>query len=466
MISFERVNKMKIHLTVLLVTLTLLLCACGAESDPSHITDTDSVIMSNSASVFNTSPTTVLLNTEESSTTIASESRLDAFPSSPISAVRDGVLRWGLSRYFTYSESGIYTIIWNQSGRQGGAFAVYCNMHADSFVKLCSRPDCMHEDADCNAFLGQSNRHPLYYYKGYVYFIVDTATQFSQKMDGSGGWDNNPPSVWRMDPDGNNKTFIFHLMSKEEWGGGLAYGGTLFTNGFVQMSFYSVAPDGEMTEVIRTYSLDSPDSNFNWPANVNQIMAYDGESILINGAVMRKDQNEKGTPLYSGLYRWDEDRKTFQTIGDWPLSYGIGWYGTKNGYLFHDGRVCLWDYSRGNLEPLFETGLKGKKDLYAFPDCIMLTDLAYDVFNPDLETPDHVQINLYDWDYNMLGKCNIETKDKMIVGGIVFGETTDRILFTLVPYANYPTHYINKSDFGKEVIPVYKYHYPEIDLTE
>ena len=82
-----------------------------------------------------------------------------------------------------------------------------------------------------------------------------------------------------------------------------------------------------------------------------------------------------------------------------------------------------------------------------------------------METPDHVQINLYDWDYNMLGKCNIETKDKMIVGGIVFGETTDRILFTLVPYANYPTHYINKSDFGKEVIPVYKYHYPEIDLS-
>lgn len=40
--------------------------------------------------------------------------------------------------------------------RNGGTYLLYNDDGSDTFIKLCGRADCTHDNPDCNAYIGGS----------------------------------------------------------------------------------------------------------------------------------------------------------------------------------------------------------------------------------------------------------------------------------------------------------------------
>ncbi|MBQ7145785.1 MAG: hypothetical protein IJR95_03350 [Lachnospiraceae bacterium] len=246
----------------------------------------------------------------------------------------------------------------------------------------------------------------------------------------------------------------------------MGYGGIVFSKGYVQVRFIDVDNDGNTIAFTRVYSLESSGDMAKWDEKADQIMAYDGTEIIVNGLSQHQKKDNTGIPIFAGLYGWDPEASVFRYIGERPTDYGSGWYGAKEGYAFCNGFLCRWDYATEKFEPLFDTDLEGKKDLYVFSEGLLLTDMFFDYYDQDAEISNTIHFNFYDWEFKLTGKCELSIEGKHLIGGIVFSETADRILFTLASFANYPTHYINKADLGTGEIKMHEYYYPDLNLPE
>lgn len=371
---------------------------------------------------------------------------------------KERVSQWRIgidSTRFTLSETGIYTVCREKTG----FYVLYCDLHSDTFVKLCGRPDCPHNNSDCDANLGFDFTPPLGYYQEALYYIRP------QTMIAD---DLAPPALMRMDKDGRNKRELTYCCPKEETDlNGL--GGFQFAQGYVEGNFSKVNERGEVEIHYRYTSLESPDV-FRENALISglpgdqpvyrNIYASDGEGIICQEDPFHLKHEEPMQKIYS----WDPVSDSLREIGEIPAAPGV--FNRHTGYYFENGYAMQWDYEKKTGIPLFDTGIKENALLVPFPDCIAV----YDYHGFLSEKPSDgvtVSFRFFDWNYAFLGECQLKIAEpQTFYGNHIFGETEDRILIIKNPITALPDYYINKSDFGSGEIVLNEYHYPEMDLLE
>ena len=400
-----------------------------------------------SSCVNNTEPPTS--STMEETTTISLLKENPLISQERVSQWRIGIN----STFFTLSETGVYTVCSEKTGN----YVLYCDLHSDTFVKLCSRPDCPHNNSDCDANLGGDFIPPLCYYRDALYYIRP------QTMIAD---DWIPATLIQMDKDGRNKRELVYCYPEDEIGlSGLA--GVQFAQGFIEGDFSKVNNQGKLEVHCRYTSLQSPDVF--WESALISgrpeeqpvyriIYASDGDGIICQGDLLHSNYEN---PLKK-IYAWNPDNDSLQEIGEIPATPGV--FNRHTGYYYENGYAMQWDYEKKSGTPLFDTGIRGNALLVPFPDCIV----AYEYWGRLPEKPSEgvtVKIRFFDWNYAFLGECQLRIEESLsFYGNHIFGETEDRILIIKDPINSLPDYYINKSELGSGDIILHEYHYPEIDL--
>ena len=108
---------------------------------------------------------------------------------------------------------GVYSVWTNESGRRLIQMIYFCPAGESTFYPLCSKPDCRHDDENCNAYAGIA----FGYCSGYLYTAVKNLPQ--QRYD-----------VVRMNPDGTERTVVTRVPCPSDAGGVTArfHGGKLY----------------------------------------------------------------------------------------------------------------------------------------------------------------------------------------------------------------------------------------------
>lgn len=130
-------------------------------------------------------------------------------------------------------------------GSEIGIFVNFCPRGGNTFYPLCSKPNCMHKDKNCNAYAGNC----FGYYDGALYAVIDGVG----KLD-----------VIKMNPDGTDHQAVASLKLKQM--GGYEYDfhhGKLllrsqnsFAAGFEELSDYLITmdlSDASQTEPLAEY---------------------------------------------------------------------------------------------------------------------------------------------------------------------------------------------------------------------
>ncbi|MBR3382590.1 MAG: hypothetical protein IKG85_06080 [Clostridia bacterium] len=77
----------------------------------------------------------------------------------------------------------------------------------DVWIPLCSKPNCMHNDEDCNAVLEGHAGGRIWLYGQHIYYVSDYSSLWRMRLDGSG---HEKLKTFEVDPGGYVGTFFFH----------------------------------------------------------------------------------------------------------------------------------------------------------------------------------------------------------------------------------------------------------------
>lgn len=382
---------------------------------------------------------------------------------------KERVSRWRtcLNLNFTLSETGIYTTVSEKSGD----YILYCDLQSDTFVKLCGRPDCLHTDVNCDAYLGEYEvASPIGYYQGALYYIRGITYEMEE---GGKSFKPVPATLMKMDKDGRNKTELVYCYREEEKDISTT-GDFKFTHGYVEGNFGKVNSQGEVVINRRYTSLETPDYFADCPTindlaennkTVNSaVFSGYGEDILCTKDLMQYMYDDLSLEPLRKMYCWDPAGETLKEIGEIPYIFGT--YSRQTGYYYENGYAMQWDYEKKEGIPLFDTGIKGQGQFLAFPDCIAVYECHDELTEPPTDGL-AVTIRFFDWNYALLDECQFVIEEALsFYGNHIFGETDNRILIIKNGMGSLPDYYIEKSDFGTGNITLHEYHYPDMDLLE
>ena len=456
----------KRYLTGIILAAVLLCTSCGKAPNESAVPGETTSVPGTSAPAPATEPESTAVPTDTESTSVPADtetapgSATAGLPVNPlIPAQRISVYRNGLNQNFHLSETGIYCL----SEEKAGVFILYCDADSDEFIKVCGRPDCLHHDETCDAFLDDTMIPSMGYYNGKIYYIKGREEIISSTPGEPAKL--TPHTLMRMDVDGRNKEELTYCY--EEGMNYTGYGNVSYSNGIVEGYFSSVGTDGTV-ECVRMYTpLDDP--GYFIPTVVNpeiltelreaygSIYAGSSDRILLTGF-----PDEKGDKLYI----WDYKENSIAGTLNKPNASGT--FTAETGYYMEDSTVMQWDYEKQEGHPLFDTGLSAPLALVAFPDCFAVYENYGFVMAGEADVSS-ASIHFYNWDFEHLGECVLQLGERSgsykLYGNYIFGETEDRILLVKDALNSMlPDYYIEKSDFGRGEITLHEYHYP-LDMS-
>ena len=453
----------RLYSLIFILVLTLLLCAsCAGRTDQTTSAAPDPATSAPSSTASTSTSETTADTAADTTEAPATEPAAVSLPVNPlIPDQRISVCRAGINSNFNLSETGIYCLVQEKKG----TFILYCDKDSDEFIKLCGRPDCLHDDETCDACLYDNMIPSMGYYNGKIYYIKNSEENISS---GAGEQSKQTPhTLMRMDADGRNKEELTYCY--EEGMNYTGYGNVSYSNGIVEGYFSSVGTDGTV-ECVRMYTpLDDP--GYFIPTVVNpeiltelreaygSIYAGSSDRILLTGF-----PDEKGDKLYI----WDYKENSI--AGTLKKPNASGTFTAETGYYMEDSTVMQWDYEKQEGHPLFDTGLSAPLALVAFPDCFAVYENYGFVMAGEADVSS-ASINFYNWDFEHLGECVLQLGERSgsfkLYGNYIFGETEDRILLVKDALNSMlPDYYIEKSDFGRGEITLHEYHYPEMDLLD
>ncbi|MBO4838733.1 MAG: hypothetical protein J5493_05120 [Lachnospiraceae bacterium] len=452
----------KRYLTGIILAAVLLCTSCGKAPNESAVPGETTSVPGTSAPAPATEPESTAVPTDTESTSVPADtetapgSATAGLPVNPlIPAQRISVYRNGLNQNFHLSETGIYCL----SEEKAGVFILYCDADSDEFIKVCGRPDCLHHDETCDAFLDDTMIPSMGYYNGKIYYIKGREEIISSTPGETAKL--TPHTLMRMDADGRNKQELTYCYEEgEDYAGWASVG---YSNGIVECCFSSVGADGQVVSTRMFTRLEDP--GYFIPSAINSELPselrepyggiYSGAEgrILLSGGP--DEEKEK-------LYLWDYDGNSVSLIGNKPM--GPGTFTAGTGYYMDGGTVMQWDYEKQEGTPLFDTGFEAPLALAAFPDCFAVYDNRGVVMpgEPDVTS---AAVRFYSWDFEQLGECELQLGERSggirLYGNYVFGETETRILLVKDALNSLlPDYYIEKADFGTGSIPLHEYHYP------
>ncbi len=356
---------------------------------------------------------------------------------SPVPVKRIGVNRFGVNLVtHAISPDGIYFTInerYSENGITGTrAYIVYADHGSDTFVKLCGRIDCTHDNEDCNAYVAPPCT--LSFYQGYLYAATGETT-------------NRESKLIRMKPDGSDHEVILDLIAfAKDHGGDMVYGFG-FAEGVYLFDTYHWVKQESIADSITLIS--EPLENYRY-----KVDGSEGEPKL-----------RSGTPFYYcgdnpfalyhrtdespaiGAYDLEKDEVTY--LAEHP---GVaGYYDKTAGYYYNDGAICRLDYTTNTEQIMAQTGLSGDYFLFVFPDCMVLTST---------ESAESADKNLYfyNWDYQLIDSVEITFSFQRRLDLILVAETAERIFLSSNEDSS-PTHYIDKAELGTGNVQVHDFKY-------
>lgn len=313
----------------------------------------------------------------------------------------------------------------------------YGDHGSDTIIKLCGRPDCMHNNADCNAFFNRGCS--ICYYDGHLYTV--------QRMS-----DYRNHELIRMDLDGTNRISV---VDTREIGTGFD-GSTmhLVWNGIFSLGLISLNENGEEITDMYYYRLNGSMDGLE-PANMGLPCANDGDHFLVYCT---------GPDGNLGYSRWEHQAQEVTYLTDVGAE---GYYGIEDAWYILDGVIYHDVYEEAGPQAVFDTGLRGYKRLYCYPDCLVVSDsvsMEDKLAGAELNT---IELNFYNWNFEHLGQVELDYPRSSNFVNVICGETPDRIILT-DSASFYPRYYIEKSEFGTGNIEIHAYNLPDLieELSE
>lgn len=349
---------------------------------------------------------------------------------SPVPDRRTGLYRQGsdgAGNLVEYTASGIYYL------SQGDDYLLYCDHDSDTFIPLCSRPDCGHGydlkdyhtcDAYWPAALG------ICFYDGYLYVVMDDADVFCIK---------------RVKPDGTDRELVYTLDA--ELSAYYGWSGVTIWQGVVTYTITSLDDEGNRIDETFFYKLDGSMEKPT-PVQMEYPRGNHGDTFIISGD--------------DGFYAWDGKAAQATYLTEY---LGNGYYTTEEAYVVLDGVISKVTYATGEVEALLDTGLEGTYDLLCYPDCLIVMETLpfVDIVAGTKLEPQHLYF--YNWEFTLLGSLEVEADDAVWPPYTVFFETATRIYLSL-EHTYDPSHYIEKSDFGTGNIVLHKVTLPWLPMLE
>ena len=345
--------------------------------------------------------------------------------SSPVPNIRTGIYsQTGAGNDIEVTDSGIYVLCNAGFGR---SYLLYADHGSDTFVKLCVRPDCEHSNRQCNAYFESSSG---LYYDGSHLFVGEQSASVVK--------------VYQLDPDGGNRTVV---MDNADARNGYRYSSSVtIRNGVCTFSLGKLE-NGNETETAFYYKLDGSMEQPEQALAGYSFSYDDGRNILMVGPGKHAEQ------FQSGRYLWEPDTNTAQWIVDQPERY-YGYVSVNGIYYMDGGQLCFRPAGTEEQEVLFDTGLDGEYELEAYPDFFVVRDtVLWWKEGREEASLDGQTLRFYTWDFEYLGACEIDypVDGSRVYEKIITGETKDR-LYLAAYERGVPQYYIDKSDFGGEII--------------
>ena len=308
-------------------------------------------------------------------------------------------------------------------------FYVYFSSDGISkYVKLCSKPDCLHNDSDCNAYAGANL---ISYYDGYIYYVaIDKFNHylFRMNMDGTGHVNIKPISTTNerytgffehgylyyykgtiFGLAGNTNTVIYKtpVFDNSE---GIAVVDTedndigigkifLFYPLDEYMYFYTYSPDSECS--VCRYSMETGQ----WSEFVNTEMCY--QSVLLDMDKVYRYLNGEG--FYEYTYETGVTEKVAESIGD-------GLYGIS----YNDKYIYAYQYFKEKYSSVFP------------------------------------MFYIFDRQYNLIDSVLFDVEREDYFPPFYVTELEDYVILSSKINSNPPDYYLLKSEFGSGDIKVRK----------
>ena len=343
---------------------------------------------------------------------------------SPVPNKRIGILRSGItSTQYAISPSGIYYLQKDFSDFSNN-YIWYCDHGSDTFVKLCGRADCTHDNADCNAYVYEGSS--LSFYNGYLYVM-------------SGGLvDLKDCQLIRMNPDGSDHIKALDFEEYVKGIGGDMVSCELNTEGyciFTPKQWVTTQSTDDIPEQREEkpmgYYIYKLDGSMEEPRKINPggwLLYNCGDVLLMLGTL--GGDNENG-----GYFHWDieTDSKTFLTKHP-----GVpGYFVKTEAYYFKVGNIIRLDYETQKETVMVNTHLGGNYYLHCFPDCMILAARN----NKDSK------LYIYNWAFELVDTVAISYPHSGRTQHLVVAETAERIILSDRSQGA-PVAYIKKSELG------------------
>ena len=358
-----------------------------------------------------------------------------------ISSRREGVYRESLpySGRFAASDTGLYSFHPVQVNGKSYNVLFYTDYGSDTLVRVCSRPDCAHNDEACDAYLPEAS--VITYENDHLYYEEVSArsnTDYRVSL-----------KIFRTDPDGRNRVCVMDTQTDARFDDG-DFGYPAFTDGMFFFRYFWLNERGEEQSQAYCYRLEGSQNEFQ-AVDVPLLFGTDGSATFF--------WLPAETITY---YLWDAEEMKAKPL--FTLNPETSCYmAEKNAYILTDNKIYRKDYETGEETLLFDTGLTGTHRMRCFPDCIAIIDgVAFDGSEPEIEQQ---TLRFYSWEFEPLGEI---TLDYAILQGRtspICAETPDKLLLS-TDYRFLPQYYIDKAELGTGNLTLHELKLPEAMLGE
>lgn len=250
------------------------------------------------------------------------------------------------------SEEGYYFLTYDVDGTT----LKYFDDATHRTIAVCAKPDCTHDNSDCNAFFSMDYlSSPVYYYKGYIYMV---------RVDGG------MAKVVRIQKDGSKREDVADLFAND----GVTSISMVFHDDYIYAYDHlgHTASDEVGKEVIKKIDLKTGQSE--------EAFSYEGKNAAISGA------RSFGDKLFFKILTYSLDRDKGE-INESFLLYCYD-YGTGNAEVISDKNISDYyvDTENGVLfyfvigKGLYSRKLNGTDStlLYKADETIIRATMSYD----------------------------------------------------------------------------------------
>lgn len=357
---------------------------------------------------------------------------------SPVPNRRMGIVRFGVNTVpHAVSPNGVYFRV---AERGKAPYIMYMDHGSDTIIPLCGRPDCSHDDPDCNAYVDGGSQ--LTYYDGYLYVM-------------SGDGSEEKAELLRMDPDGSNRVAVLDLLAFAKKNGGDYIHCDMISNGicFLRTCHWVEYDTGDSNSTgIKGESLNyyiyRLDGSMDAPVLMKPgtwVLYNCGDVMLAYSSLEAKNGGE-----YGSLWSWDPDKDERTYLTDHPGS--TGYFDDEAGYYFKNGTICRLTYATQTEEVFVDTGLAGNYVLLSFPECMVLASREDD---PDADD----NLYFYNWAFELVDTVKIEFPHSVQTEWMIIAETAERIILSNGS-DTFPRYYIDKSELGSGNVKVHSFQTP------